>query len=176
MGDEFPDDFVKQIDPMRKFVESGRFDEGLRQCAALIEEDPGSFLGYVYRARIYCAMHRGDDALADLDKFVALKPDNPGSYWTRGLLLMELRRLQPAIDDFTQALSFNDDFFDDALHLLRAQCELRLGLFEAARADCAEVPDDYVLPGLLGHREGRKSDVMAEIAAAERPHEQSKSN
>gem|GEM_PF-5511078 len=87
------------------------------------------------------------------------------SYYSRADLLYEMGEYAAAISDFTCSAELDHEQAIGAVNFLyRADCHRRLGNYAAAIADCARIPDDYAFPGFLGHRNGSKHHLLAEIA------------
>ena len=75
------------------------------------------------RHRLSAAGHSAQ-ALADLNKAIALRPDNAQAYYNRGLLYQSQRQHQVAVDDFTTALGLTTQKAD--LFVARALSYLAL--------------------------------------------------
>ena len=54
-------------------------------------------------------LKRSEDALANYDKAIALKPDYAGAYNNRGKLLMDMRRPEGALASYDKAIFHKPD-------------------------------------------------------------------
>jgi tetratricopeptide (TPR) repeat protein len=109
-------------------------------------------------------MDRHAEARPFRDKVVELAPDTM-SYYSRADLLYEMGEYAAAIPDFTRSTELDhEQVLGAANFLYRADCHRRLGNFAEAVADCARVPDNFDFPEFLGHRNGSKHHLLAEIA------------
>jgi len=144
---------------------SQKFEEALAMCQRKIAESPRAFEGYNDMAFVLGAMGNPSEQLKYKNKAVELAPRNPGLYFSRAMLHYKMANYAAAIPDFTRCaeLDRNDQVVGPGNYLYRADCHRRLGNYDAALADCALVPDDFDFPGFLGHFEGTKHHLLAEI-------------
>jgi tetratricopeptide (TPR) repeat protein len=87
----------------------------------------------VNRSLTYREMGKFDLALADCDRYLAIKKDNPNVFIDRALLKKQLNRVQEAIPDFDEAIKLNS--FNGAYYIERAQCYRLLGNRAQMQAD-----------------------------------------
>jgi tetratricopeptide (TPR) repeat protein len=158
----------QDLDQVQELCRDGRFDEAQKLCADFIGEHPDHPLGYHLRATVRFLMGDPVMALPDRDRVVALCPGDPGAYLARADALMAVEDFVAAIGDLDRAERFDNGHFGAAIPLFRAECHRRLGQYDAALADCARVPDDFVFPGFRGQPDGSKHPLVAEIEDAMR--------
>lgn len=155
---------VPEPHPIFELCRLKRFDEAEDICRREIAADPNNAAGYRHMAAVMSLSDRKFEALSYKDKVVALSPDVSVSYYSRADLLYDLGDYAAAIRDFTRAAELDyDRCLGSVTYLYRADCHRRLGDYEQALADCALVPDGYDFPGFLGHWEGSKEHLLAEI-------------
>jgi|SRR5579883_297005 len=157
----------EDLQPVGALCAERRFAEALRLCVEFIAEHPDHAHGYHMRAVVRVLMGEPHLALADRDKVVSLCPREPGAYLARADDQLRLGDFAAAAADLDRAEKFDDGHYWPMIPLLRAHCHTQLGHLEAARADIARVPDDYLLPGFGREVPASKQAVLAEIAEAE---------
>jgi len=151
--------------PLFDLCRDNRFSDALAICQREIAADPNDPAGYRHAAIVLARMDRHADARLLRDKVVELAPNCTMSYYSRADLLYEMGDYAAAIPDFTRSADLDHEHALGATnYLYRADCHRRLGNHAAAIADCARVPDDFDFPGFLGHRNGSKHHLLAEIA------------
>ena len=85
-------------------LQSGRFDDAIEIFSHLIAIAPTAE-SYYLRGTAYQAKHRYRLAITDLDKAVALDPNNPTFRMQKGLSLLSAGNFAKAIPDFAAVLS-----------------------------------------------------------------------
>jgi tetratricopeptide (TPR) repeat protein len=158
MGDEALEQLqaeheILRRDP-RKYVE---------MMTGRIQDDPTDAHAYFRRHNGWASLGRFDDALADLDKSLALR-EHFSTHFARGELLCRMGRYQEALTNFYRSSELDsEDWYGDWGILERANCHASLGNEAAALADCARLGDDFSHPGYGGLPGGNKAEVTAEI-------------
>ncbi|MGH7013387.1 MAG: tetratricopeptide repeat protein [Stellaceae bacterium] len=142
-----------------------RFQEGLALGDQQITKNPLNFRGYANKAFVLGWMGNHAEQIKYKNKAVELAPQNPGLYFSRALLHYNMGNYAAAIPDFTRCaeLDKEDQVVGPGNYLHLADCHRRLGNYAAAIADCSLVPDNFDFPGFLGHFEGTKRHLLAEI-------------
>jgi tetratricopeptide (TPR) repeat protein len=156
---------LSDLNAVGTLCEAGRLPEALRLCGDFIAEHPDHPHGYHLRAVVRVLMGEGRLALADRDKVVSLCPHLPGAYMARAEDHLRLGDFAAAAGDFDRAEKLDDGHYWPMIPLLRGHCHARLGRFAEAEADCARVPEDYLLPGIGGGVPQASPALRAEIAA-----------
>lgn len=159
---------VRDLDEVRTLCAERRYQEALKLCAEFIAEHPDHPFGYHMRAAVHVVMGEPNLALADRDKVVSLCPQEPGAYMARADDHLRLGDFAAAAGDLDRAEKFDNGHYWPMIPLLRAHCLAQAGRLDDALADCARVPDDYLLPGFGGDVPQSKQQVMAEIEALRR--------
>ena len=154
------------LEAVRTLCAEARFEEALRLCGEFIAEHPDHPHGYHMRAVVRVVMGEPRLALADRDKVVSLCPRVPGVYMARADDHLRLGDFAAAAADLDRAEKLDDGHYWPMIPLLRAHCRARTGELDAAIADLAKVPDDYLLPGFPDAVPATKQQVEAEIEAA----------
>jgi tetratricopeptide (TPR) repeat protein len=121
-----------------KFMSPGHYEEAAVQFSEALETDPNSWNGYLQRGLAKQNMSRPDDAMADLQAALRIKPDLPearaalaGMYGDKGDFPQEIEELTKAIE-----LKPTVDAYSR-----RALAHAELGQHEAAIADFTWVID-----------------------------------
>lgn len=155
----------QDLNEVGALCEAGRFAEALKLCGEFIGDHPDHPHGYHLRAVVRVLMGEARLALADRDKVVSLCPRLPGAYMARAEDQLRLGDFAAAGADLDRAEKVDDGHYWPMIPLLRAYCHARLGRFAEAEADCARVPEDYLLPGFGSAVPGHVRAARAEIAA-----------
>jgi len=94
--------------------------------------DPNYKLGYNRQAYIYLAMMRYEDALAALDEYIRVAPDEPNPYDSQAEVYGLMGRLDDAVASYTRALEKDPTF--KAAEFSRANMRTFLADFDVALA------------------------------------------
>ena len=78
-------------------------------------------------------MGKIDLALADIDRYLAIKKDNPNVWIDRALIKRQFNRCAEAISDFDEAIKLTP--FNGAYYVERAECHRILGNRTQMQAD-----------------------------------------
>ncbi|HXY98832.1 MAG TPA: hypothetical protein VEI03_02445 [Stellaceae bacterium] len=156
---------LQDLTEVGTLCEAGRLAEALGLCGEFITDHPDHPHGYHLRAVVRVLMGEARLALTDRDKVVSLCPRLPGAYMARAEDQLRLGDFAAASADLDRAAKVDDGHYWPMIPLLRGYCRARLGRFAEAEADCALVPEDYLLPGFGGAVPGEARALRAEIAA-----------
>lgn len=85
---------------------------------------------YIHEGRRWAVLGETDRALAEIDKAVALRPDDPESYIHRAIIYKDSGRLPQAIEDYHRSLGINPAM--PAIHYDLAQVLRRARMYSAA--------------------------------------------
>jgi len=155
--------WLSDLDKVGTLCAAGQHDDALRLCSDFIAEHPDHPHGYHLRAVVRVLLGEGRLALADRDRVVALCPRLPGAYMARAEDQLRLGDFAAAASDLDRAEALDDGHYWPMIPLLRGHCRAQLGDFTAAEADCARVPEDYLLPGIAGAVPTEVRALRAEI-------------
>ncbi|MBQ9535011.1 MAG: tetratricopeptide repeat protein [Clostridia bacterium] len=97
-----------------------RYDENIEKLKAALKAtiksieaaDPTSPWGYFNRAYRYFEEGKLEEAIADYDKAIELKPDDADAYNNRGNVHDELGEYKKAIEDYDEAIKLKTDYAD----------------------------------------------------------------
>jgi tetratricopeptide (TPR) repeat protein len=156
---------LQDLNEVGALCEAGRYAEALKLCGEFVGDHPDHPHGYHLRAVVRVLMGEGRLALADRDKVVSLCPRLPGAYMARAEDQLRLGDFAAACADLDRAEKLDDGHYWPMIPLLRAYCRARLGRFAEAEADCALVPEDYLLTGFGTAVPAQARALRAEIAA-----------
>lgn len=98
-----------------------------------IAKNPASWLGYANRGRDYALAGNDDLALQDLEKALALNPDEPHTLQCRGSVLLKRGEFGRALADFDRSVALQPNRAD--FYVNRGSARRRAGLMEQALAD-----------------------------------------
>jgi len=87
-------------------------EEQIKACSAAINSGRPDETWFVYgmRASAYIAAKRWDEAIADLNKAIELKPDDAIAYESRGWVYEEKGEIEKAIANYREAIKLNPNF------------------------------------------------------------------
>jgi tetratricopeptide (TPR) repeat protein len=110
----------------------GRVDEAERECERAIEEDESgrNTLPHFVLASVHRARGNYEEAIAAIDRGLAIEPDDSGGLNNKGVLLGELNRPEEALACYERALRLREDA---AAHYGVGLSHWRLGDFDKAR-------------------------------------------
>lgn len=109
------------------------YPTALRYADMAVAADTTSASSLSLRGTVHYNLDQKEEALADMNHAVAIAPDDPDTYASRGWLKELYSDCQGALDDFSTALALEEE--DANSHMHRARILSRLGDTAAARAD-----------------------------------------
>ncbi|KEO81242.1 hypothetical protein EL26_21795 [Tumebacillus flagellatus] len=112
------------------------------------------------KSQILVLLKRYDEALAELNRVIAIDPNYPEYYFDRGNLFSKMDRLPEAVADYTHAIEISPPFPE--LYYNRAGAYNRLGETEKAFADYS-----YLLEIEPTHVDGRLNRAALYLEAGE---------
>jgi tetratricopeptide (TPR) repeat protein len=128
----------------------------------ILSEAPSVLRAWNLRAYIHELAENHAAARADISRAIALVPDEPHLFYTRGRMAYLMGDFEQSLEDFTEALRLGklhqNDFYDQEVSFWRAAAYVALGNFDAARRDLSCVNDGFCTwtNGLLS-----KADLLA---------------
>ncbi len=81
-----------------------RFSEAVLQLSVHLALRPENARGWSIRGRAYVALHKDEQALADLTEAIRLEPCSPSAAHARALILRDRKQYAQAIRDFTDSI------------------------------------------------------------------------
>ena len=90
------------------YTARGMNDQALYHFGNAIAATPGSPEPYLARAFFLLKLNRRDEALADLDRVIALQPEKAQHHVTRGMVYSEAGDRKRAQNDFAEACRLGD--------------------------------------------------------------------
>jgi predicted O-linked N-acetylglucosamine transferase (SPINDLY family) len=148
--------------------ELGRWEDSLGALRQAIELNPAYSSEYTWLAMsaAQVALRQWADALASLDRAIALRGDDAEAHYRRGNVLRELERRAEAVASFDRALSLRPDYVEAWLSRGYAQHELARHEDSIAsylraielKGDCV---DAYRGLGFALHQLGRYEEAVA---------------
>jgi tetratricopeptide (TPR) repeat protein len=147
-----------KTDPDYQSCRKARGDEELAACTRVIESGKFSqdFIPLAIRAGLYSDKDQLDPAIKDLDRAIALKPDQPALFTNRGDYYRRKGDLDRAIDDLNKAIALDAD-------LLLAYWDR--GRAYQAKGDAERAHADYNKALSLNPDEATKTKVEASLNA-----------
>jgi tetratricopeptide (TPR) repeat protein len=148
----------------------------VKMMTSHIQGDPNDAHSYFCRHHGWVKLGRFDEALADLDKSLALR-EHYTAHSARGQVLCHMGRYREALVNYYRSAELDSDgWYGDWGILERANCHASLGDEASALADCARLGDDFSHPGFGGLPGGNKAEVTAEIRRRARVAKQNPKN
>lgn len=117
----------------RVYMQLYDYPQALKYADLAFEADSTGAETAAFRGLIQYNLDHKAEALADMDRAVALAPDSPGGYISRGGVRKLYGDLRGALDDYNTALTLNGD--DASSYMQRGRIYLLLGDSTAARRD-----------------------------------------
>jgi tetratricopeptide (TPR) repeat protein len=152
------------IEKARSLARSGKYEDAeqiLHELRALHPQE-----AEILAACAFVCSQRGDTeaAIAAASEAIAIRPNEPAYFFTRGRHHFSSRRYIEAVDDFSDTIRLcqfhNNNYYEMTAYFFRADAFLRLGDIERARADCAHVsPGFHIWTDSLRTKE----DLLIEI-------------
>lgn len=84
--------------------------KSIEEYQKALQNEPRHYWSHYQLGRCYLSLGRGAEAVAAMGTCVALRPDSPWGYSTRGLALGLLKRFPEAVQDLNKALALDRDF------------------------------------------------------------------
>lgn len=113
-----------------------RYDIALKQLNLGLAQNDQLHTAYLYRAKLYVAIHEHEAALIDFEKALQLTPDSTDVLEERAGYYERLQDWQAAIADYTEVIARNPtDFY---CYVMRADVLEQIGAWQEAIADYDE--------------------------------------
>lgn len=136
-----------------------------------IEAAPDQLDGYLHRAESYASQNRPEEAEADLDQALTIKPDSPKLHMMKGIILLLQEKVEEASREFDEVIRL--DVGGPIGYSYAARCSLLMGDNEMAvvkakkglNADNNYV-DLYLLRGIALFNEEQYEEAAADLTIA----------
>ena len=112
------------ISGMFEFLKNN-YGKSIQLLSEAIEQDSGHKLAYMSRGSALLRLDRLEEAIADFDHAIQLKPDFPRSYHLRGLAKEKQGSYSDAIADFSKAIELDPEYA--AAYYSRATLHTKMG-------------------------------------------------
>ena len=101
--------FIKAAYELRS---AGKIPESFVEINKAVETDKNNYYAWQLRGDINSVMNKTEDAIEDMTKAIALKPDEAGLYYTRGKYEGQARKFDDALKDAQKAVSLDPKNMD----------------------------------------------------------------
>lgn len=133
-----------EIERVRRLSSTGRDVEAIALCSDLVSEFPGRSEPYFYRALAKHSLGDRSGALADLTDAIALKPEEPASFFFRGRWQIEAGRYAEGISDLRRAIvadeALGSTYYADSARFSVAVAYFLSKEFRQSELACEGVP------------------------------------
>jgi len=123
--------FIEGVDAFK----ASEWDTAMERLNRVLAADTGHTGALNYRARIFIVRREFDKAMADIDRAIAIEPEQYRFAYTKGLIYEHLGEAEKGIEWYTKALDLKRGFEADSLKG-RIAIYMSLGDYEKARDDC----------------------------------------
>lgn len=141
---------VKETPRYQQIFAERKLNQALQEVNQRIAAHPEKAINYTWRSMVYGELNRLNEALADSNKAVAMRPD-PLNYANRAGIYIRQKEYLPAIDDVTKAIDLSktsrrpvSKAWLSQLYYLRGICYAALGQYDKAWQDARE--EENLLP------------------------------
>jgi tetratricopeptide (TPR) repeat protein len=97
----------------KAYAELGNYEKVIESATSgiALNPDPGDYLEnfYLHRGDAYAILNQPEQAIADYNQYIALKPEDGIGYRARGDVYKILNQLEQAITDYNQSILLNPD-------------------------------------------------------------------
>jgi serine/threonine protein kinase/WD40 repeat protein len=165
-----PPRVVADLGNARELVEDAPTEENLSRLTDEVKTDPAAAEAYLHRGRVLQAMRRNDEAMADFNRAIRLRPDDGRPLADRASLHLEFKRFGPAVADYEASLAIDPQRAEavNGLAWLLATCPDPKFLAPGRAVGLAEkvvalAPDRGIYWNTLGVARYRAGDWAASI-------------
>ena len=160
-------DLDGHLKDIRLKCKRGDYTGALQACDTWLSGHPDCYKILAERASVQSSLGHVEQAIEDIGRVVALKPEEPCFRFERAHYLIDVQRYEEAIDDLTEVLRLCDvwdrDYYRGTARFVRGYANLRLGRPTEAIADCSPVKDDF--RWWIEHGLRTKATILAEAEA-----------
>lgn len=92
----------------QKLYDVGKYNDALVMVARATRDRGQRVRALKLRASVYQALHRPEDALADIGKVIELEPKTPSNYRDRALMFLDAGHPEKALEDYTKLIGMEN--------------------------------------------------------------------
>lgn len=138
-----------EISRAENLAKNGQNKSAIMLATKLLEEYPDEMEVWRLRAYLYGRDENYSNATSDLTRAIEINSQEPVLFFDRGRYSLAENDYSSAVDDFNKGLDlcdrYQNDYYREAFHFLRAEAYIALGKKQDALADLAFVNDEYEL-------------------------------
>lgn len=127
----------------RYLSQNKKYDEALKVLKAGLTIYPNSKDIYRALSLLYFSLDDIENGFDSLNQAIVITPDNTGLYFQKATKEFELGMYDKSIDDFTQIIVANDEYFIGSAYNYRAMAYLHLKEYREALDDYKRIPEDH---------------------------------
>jgi protein O-GlcNAc transferase len=160
-----------QFDRARQLHQSGHLTDAETLYLQIIRDMPSHVAAQHLLGVLRGQQGRNDDAIAHLDKALAINPDHLGALWSYGQTLMSLGRFDEALQAFDRALTIKpnhpETLYNRGLSLaMLHRFEAAIGSYQKALAHRPEMVEGWTNLGIALAMLGRFGEAVASYEKA----------
>lgn len=167
-------DIAKHLEQAAKFAKAGDYDKTLQECDFVLRVDPKNVRAFKQRIAVFYLSKRYSRAVRECDAMIQGNKTNADFLLVRALLLGMLDNIDPAMQDFNNAIKANPSriegyFFRGNFELLQGHRRNAIKDYDFAIAKGKGHPALY----LAYYFRGRAEDMDGKVDAALRDYSES---
>lgn len=110
-------------------IQSGNFEDGIKDINKSLELKNDWEIPYFYRAVAFQALEKLDEAMLDYTKSIQLNPEMTDAYYNRAKIILSRKdidapKVENAVSDLEKALDLDKNFIDALFAMAAAQKKL----------------------------------------------------
>jgi tetratricopeptide (TPR) repeat protein len=110
-------------------IQSGNFEDGIKDINKSLELKNDWEIPYFYRAVAFQALEKFDEAMLDYTKSIQLNPEMTDAYYNRAKIILSRKdidapKVENAVSDLEKALDLDKNFIDALFAMAAAQKKL----------------------------------------------------
>ncbi len=149
-------------------LKEGRVEEALNSINQALQKHADSAQLFAVRSQIYADSKQEAKSLADLERAVALEPENPAHYVNRAAVYSKFDRDEKALDDLNKAVELSPDmlaarFNRGSLLFVREDLEGALADFEHCIAVDPHTAAPYFNRAAVYDAAGKREEAVADL-------------
>lgn len=124
----FAQDTKILLEEAKTTFNANKFDEAIAKLNPIIAREPANEEALTYRARAYIILKKISEADADANRVLSINPKNLFALNVRGMIKAANKDHNGAMEDFTQAVTIDPNFFRAYANRARAKKNLKYNL------------------------------------------------